>query len=129
MRESYDNLEIVSETGTIPNVPVLNIKEKILGKKFNLNLIYCSPKKSRELNKTYRDKDYPTNILTFPLSESEGEIYICRSVARAGYKEFDMSYAKFLTLLVVHGMLHLKGVDHGETMEKLEHDYTEKFYK
>ncbi len=129
MRESYDNLEIVSETGTIPNVPVLNIKEKILGKKFNLNLIYCSPNKSRELNRTYRDKDYPTNILTFPLSESEGEIYICRSVARAGHKEFDMSYAKFLTLLVVHGMLHLKGVDHGEAMEKLEHDYTEKFYK
>lgn len=129
MRESYDNLEIVSETGTIPNVPVLNIKEKILGKKFNLNLIYCSPKKSRELNNTYRGKDYPTNILTFPMSESDGEIYICRSIARKGYKEFDMSYDKFLTLLVVHGMLHLKGVDHGEAMEKLEHDYTEKFYK
>jgi ssRNA-specific RNase YbeY (16S rRNA maturation enzyme) len=95
MRESYDNLEIVSETGTIPNVPVLNIKEKILGKKFNVNLIYCSPKKSQELNKTYRDKDYPTNILTFPLSDTEGEIYICRSIARKGYKEFDMSYAKW----------------------------------
>ena len=129
MRESYNNLEIVSETGTIPNVPVLNIKEKILGKKFNLNLIYCGPKRSRELNKTYRDKGYATNILTFPLSDTEGEIYICKSVAKKGYKEFDMNYQKFLTLLVVHGMLHLKGVDHGEEMEKLEHAYTEKFYK
>lgn len=129
MRKSLHNVEIVSETGTIPNVPVLQIKEYILGKKFNLNLIFIGPKKALYLNKTYRQKDYIPNILTFPLDENNGEIYICRSVARKQYKDFDMNYEKYLTLLVVHGILHLKGHDHSSRMEELEDELTKKFYK
>ena len=49
--------------------------------------------------------------------------YICRSVARKQYKDFDMSYEKYPTLLVVHGILHLKGHDHS-TMEELEDELT-----
>jgi probable rRNA maturation factor len=123
------NLTIIRKNGKIPSLPFLAIKEKILGKKYDLTIVFCSPKESQERNKTYRDKDYPTNILSFPLSDTEGEIYISLSTVRKDFKKFDMSYQKFLHLLIVHGTLHLKGYDHGSTMEELEESNLEKFYR
>lgn len=123
------NLTIIRKRGPIPNLPFLSIKEKILGKKYDLTIIFCTPKESEERNATYRDKDYPTNILSFPLSKDEGEIYISLSTVRRDAKKFDMSYHKFLHLLTIHGILHLKGFDHGSTMEKLEDTYLHTFYK
>jgi probable rRNA maturation factor len=123
------NLTVVRKNGTLPSLPFLSIKEKLLGKKYDLTVIFCTPKESQEKNKTYRGKDYPTNILSFPLSETEGEIYISLSTARRDAKNFDMSYEKFLHLLFVHGCLHLKGHDHGSTMEELEDKYLKVFFK
>jgi rRNA maturation RNase YbeY len=123
------NLTVIRKNGTIPSLPFLSIKEKILGKQYDLTIIFCSPKESQERNKTYRDKDYPTNILSFPLSDKEGEIYISLSTVRKDFKKFDMSYQKFLHLLIVHGVLHLKGYDHGSTMEELEESNLKKFYR
>ena len=123
------NLTIIRKKGDIPDVPFLSIKEKILGKNYNLTIIFCTPKESQERNKVYRDKDYPTNILSFPLSKDEGEIYISLITVRRDAKKHDMSYQKFLHLLVIHGMLHLKGFDHGSTMEKLEDKYLNLFYR
>ena len=123
------NLTVIRKEGLLPNVPYLVIKEKLLGKKYNLTVIFCTPKESQERNKTYRDKDYPTNILSFPLGENEGEMYISLSTARKGAKKFDMSYRKFLHLLVIHGCLHLKGHAHGSTMEELEQTYLNTFFR
>ncbi len=128
LRELH-NLTLARKNGPIPVVPFLPIKEKILGKNYNLSIIFCSPLESRLKNKTYRDKDYPTNILSFPLSKDEGEIYISLSTARRDAKNFDMSYSKFLHLLVIHGCLHLKGRDHGSTMDNEEDEYLSKFYR
>lgn len=124
-----NNLTVIRKKGLIPSIPYLPIKEKILGKKYDLTIIFCSPKESQERNKIYRDKDYPTNILSFPLSQEEGEIYISLSTVRRDAKKFEMSYNKFLHLLVIHGILHLKGLDHGSTMEKLEDTYLNKFFR
>lgn len=123
------NLTVIRKNGIIPDVPFLPLKEKILGKNYDLTVVFCTPKESQERNNTYRNKDYPTNILSFPLSDSEGEIYISLSLVRSGAKNFEMSYDKFLHLLMIHGMLHLKGHDHGSTMEGLEDTYLDKFYK
>jgi probable rRNA maturation factor len=82
----------------------------------------------RTLNRTYRDKDYATNVLTFPLSEEPqlmGDIIICAPVvaaeAIAQNKPLEAHYAH----LTVHGILHLHGYDHeieaqAELMESLE---------
>jgi probable rRNA maturation factor len=123
------HLTVIRKQGPLPDVPFLLIKEKILGKSYDLTVVFCTPKESREKNKTYRGKDYPTNILSFPLSKDEGEIYISLSTARQDAKKFDMSYAEFLHLLFIHGVLHLKGHDHGSTMEELEEKYLRTFYK
>lgn len=126
--QEYKNLTILRKKGLIPSVPYLSIKEKILGKNYDLTIVFCTPKESKERNDVYRDKSYPTNILSFPLSKDEGEIYISLATVRRDAKKFEMSYAKFLHLLVIHGILHLKGLAHGSTMEKLEDKYLNLFY-
>lgn len=123
-----NNLTVIRKTGPLPPLPFLPIKEKICGKGYGLTVVFCSPQESRERNKVYRNKDYPTNILSFPLAENEGEIYISLSTARRDAKNFDMPYEKFLHLLLIHGCLHLIGLDHGSTMESLEDKYLGKFY-
>lgn len=124
----HKNLTIIRKKGEVPSVPFLSIKEKILGKNYDLTIVFCTPKESKERNGVYRDKDYPTNILSFPLSKNEGEIYISLSTVRRDAKKHDMSYPKFLHLLVIHGTLHLKGLTHGSTMEKLEDKYLQLYF-
>lgn len=123
------NITIIRKRGTLPDVPFLKIKETILSKSYTLTIIFCTPQESKELNKNHRGKDYPTNILSFPLGENEGEIYISLATVRRDTKKFNMSYQEFLHLLIVHGMLHLKGFDHGSTMEELEQQYCKKFFR
>lgn len=82
----------------------------------------------RMLNRTYRGKDYATNVLTFPLAEEPllmGDIILCAPVvateAQAQQKSPEAHYAH----LTIHGALHLQGYDHeidaqAEFMEMME---------
>lgn len=106
--------------GALPSVPFADIKKEILGEKYNLSLVFCGNRKSKELNKIYRDKDYPTNVLSFPLDKKNGEIFIAPSVAKKEASKFDKNYLDFVGFLFIHGLLHLKGMEHGSTMEKAE---------
>lgn len=127
MFKSFKNVEIVCKKGEIPNLPYLKIKNEILGEHFELNISFIGPTLALDLNKKYRNKDYIPNILTFPLDKNSGEIYICKSVAKKQYKDFELSYQNYLILLVIHGCLHLKGVEHGSIMEAKEHELTKKY--
>ncbi len=71
--------------------------------------------------------DRASNVLAFPLSKTSGEILLCRSTARSQCKDFFMDYPTFLTFLFIHGLLHLKGMDHGATMESEESRYMRRF--
>ncbi len=90
---------------------------------------------SRDLNATYRGKDRPTNVLSFPFeappglpdeaADHLGDLVICAPVVRreaaAQGKPEDAHWAH----MVVHGVLHLRGYDHieaheAELMEALE---------
>jgi len=69
----------------------------------------------RELNHTYRGKDYATNVLTFPLTEEPhlmGDIIICAPVVIKEAKEQKKSIEAHFAHLTVHGTLHLHGYDH-----------------
>lgn len=82
----------------------------------------------RALNLTYRNKDYATNVLTFPLSETPnlmGDIVICAPVVAREAKEQNKDLMAHFAHLTVHGILHLHGYDHeieaqAELMESLE---------
>ncbi len=82
----------------------------------------------RELNHIYRNKDYATNVLTFPLTEEPhlmGDIIICAPVVAKETKEQNKDLLAHYAHLTVHGILHLHGYDHetdaqAELMEGLE---------
>lgn len=104
------------------------IKNDILGKKYELSIALVSEKKSREFNKKYRHKDRPTNILSFALTKQNGEIILCPAVIKREAKNFGKNFEQFLGFLVIHGMLHLKGMKHSSTMEKTEEKYDKKYF-
>ncbi len=103
------------------------MKEAVLGKDYDLSWSFISSEKIKRLNLSYRNIDKPTDILSFPLSKKEGEIYICLAEARKEAKKFDRKYENFLRFLFIHGLAHLKGYDHGSTMESIEVKFRKKF--
>ena len=124
-----ENFSVINQTkGKLPSLPFLLIKEDILGKKYNLSLVFISKNKSKYLNNKYRGKNNPTNILSFPLSKNEGEILICPDVVKTELKKFSRTYRQLLRFLVIHGLLHLKGMEHSVTMEKAEEKYDQKYF-
>lgn len=85
------------------------------------------------MNKKHRKKDKPTDVLSFPLGDGNGDIFICLSIAKKEAKRENISIEAKLAQLTVHGFLHLLGHDHpddgvsgprlkrrGEIMLKLE---------
>lgn len=111
-----------------PRVPFVLIAEYILGKTFELSLCFIGDYKGRKLNKTYRDKTYNPNVLSFPLTKSSGEIFINPGVARKQCAKFDMNETQFIGFLFIHACLHLIGHAHGDTMEKKEQSIFNKFF-
>jgi probable rRNA maturation factor len=65
----------------------------------------------RTINREYLKHDYVTDVLTFDLSEGQGEIIICPQVALSNARFYQNSTAKELVLYVIHGILHLAGYD------------------
>ena len=96
------------------------LKNTVLGRQYELSLVFIDQKRSRELNKTYRKKNKPTNVLSFPLSKKSGEIFIDLVTSKSEAKKFGMSFTQFVKYLFIHGILHLKGMRHGATMENAE---------
>lgn len=81
----------------------------------------------RELNSAWRGKDKPTNVLSFPMAETEdlkaagegpelmlGDIVLARGVCAAEAQEKAIALEDHAAHLIVHGTLHLLGYDHGE---------------
>ncbi len=99
------------------------IKNDILGKKYELSIAFVTKKKSRELNNKYRKIDKATNVLSFALHKNAGELVLCKDVIKKETKSFGKTPRQFLGFLVIHGMLHLKGLKHGKIMEKEEEKY------
>ena len=124
-----DTLSVVRKTkGRLPSLPFEELKNTILGKKYELSIAFIRRNESKELNKTYRDKDYPTNILSFPISKTSGDIFINLEKVRLDAKLFEKSYDDFLLQIVIHGMVHLRGLDHGKEMDVLENKFWKKFF-
>ncbi len=68
----------------------------------------------RALNRAYRGKDYPTNVLSFVYEDEPvtGDLVICLPVVRREAKAQGKTLRAHLAHMVVHGMLHLQGYDH-----------------
>jgi len=107
----------------------------------NVSLAFVGPVTIRKMNKSYRGKDYVTDVLSFEEEpepgipeDSIGEIIICSRRADKQAKEFKHSWAREVLRLSLHGYLHLLGYDHiknkeAEAMEALELKILKQFHK
>ena len=103
------------------------IADAILGKRYVLSLVFIGKTRAASLNKTYRKKTYSPNVLSFPLDEKTGEIFICPQVAAREAAGHNLTPAGYVAFLFIHGCLHLKGHEHSDTMEQLEQRYLRQF--
>ena len=123
-----DNLVISNETRTkVPVVSYVEIKNAILGKKYELSLVFPNKKTATELHLDWKDKSGPANILSFPLDKNLGEIFISLDQAKTECKKFDRDYQNYVAFLFIHGCAHLKGYTHGHEMESYEKKIRAKF--
>jgi probable rRNA maturation factor len=107
----------------VPALPFLTLKEKVLGKKYVLSLVVVGDARAKSLNETYRRKSYIPNVLSFPIDENMGEIFINLKQAKREHRARGESFEYFVALLFVHSMLHLIGRAHGSTMESEEQKF------
>lgn len=105
----------------------LHMKNEVLGNKYDLSLVFVGNATSRKLNKTYRSKNKPTNVLSFSLAKNEGEIIMDLSKIKSEIKLFNRTFNNLIAYLFIHGLFHLKGARHSSTMERKEAAIRRKF--
>ena len=85
---------------------------------------YVGEAESRRLNRQFRGKDYATNVLSFPYSAKplEGDLVICAPVVAREAREQEKALRAHHAHMLVHGLLHLAGLDHehGREAERME---------
>lgn len=106
--------------GKVPRVPYKPIAEAVFGNNFELSLVVCGDDLAQRMNVTYRKKFYKPNVLSFPISKKEGEIFLNVRCAERDSVRYSVPLAERLALLFVHGCYHLKGLSHGRIMEEHE---------
>ena len=127
-----------------------------------LSMLFVDEEVMADLNKRFHGKDGPTDVLAFPIDDEPieggrspdsggtgpgsnngeptdlpmmlGDVVVCPEVAFRNAPEHAGTYDDELALLIVHGILHLLGMDHledeeAEVMEKREQELLDRFYR
>jgi probable rRNA maturation factor len=120
------NLQVYSRDSSINKIAVHKLISS-LKKEFSLSISFLSisfikSSELREINRNYLNHDYETDIITFNYSKKkkdiDGEILISFEEAKRNAKKFRVSYAKELSRLVIHGILHLLKFDDNNRKNK-----------
>jgi probable rRNA maturation factor len=107
------------------------LKEEGIKKDYTLEVVLLGQRKMRSINKRYMGTNRVTDVLSFPFLEvakttkrdlqfiepketekSLGEILLCPSKIKRNAKKFKKGFKEELTLVFIHGILHLLGYDH-----------------
>lgn len=99
------------------------LKDEILGKNYDLSLVFIEENLMKKLHKAHLKKDGATTVLSFPLSAVSGEIFLCPAFIRKESKKYNLDFKIYFKKLYIHGLLHLKGMEHGKNMEKEEEKF------
>ena len=100
----------------------------------NISVAFVDKAEIKKLNRKFRQKNKPTDVLSFALNEKDifGEIIICPEVVKENAKKYKVSVKSEILKVFVHGILHLCGYDHeksekeAEEMEKKQEKYLSK---
>ena len=110
-------------------------KENLQNSNLILTITLTTPQNIKKLNKTYRNIDRATDVLSFPVFEKQelenkikmqdfnfedmlGDIVISIEQVQEQAKEYEHSFERELSYMVVHGFYHLMGYDHIEEQDK-----------
>jgi len=108
-------------------------KEEMLDENLYINVILTNPENIKKINKEHRNIDKETDVLSFPMFEKEeleslklnhlevlGDIVISIERVKAQAEEYNHSFERELSYMLVHGFYHLMGYDHMEEKDKKE---------
>jgi rRNA maturation RNase YbeY len=109
-----------------PVFPYIKIAQAILPS-WDISLVFCGETRAKKLNIALRNKSYIPNVLSYESGKNSGEILICLPVAKKQAQSYGVSYPHFVVFLFIHGLLHLKGLPHGHTMERHEKIFLKRF--
>ncbi|HVU06359.1 MAG TPA: rRNA maturation RNase YbeY [Candidatus Paceibacterota bacterium] len=121
-------LSIINKTkGTLPRVPFADMKDAVLGPDYDLSLAFVGDEESRQISIRTKNKDYIPNVLSFELGPDSGEVFINPLEAGRQAPQFDREPSNMIAYLFIHALCHLKGLDHGATMERTEARFRKEF--
>jgi probable rRNA maturation factor len=92
-----------------------------------LSISFVDDARIQELNRRYLGRDRPTNVLAFSMREGDfpslhphvlGDVIISVDTARRQSNRFGLSHTETIVLLMIHGILHLLGFEHGGTKKR-----------
>jgi probable rRNA maturation factor len=134
----HSSILIIHRNGTTVRIPVSRLRSIIsnvyqqekIGIARKTHCICCSDYFIRKLNKTYRNRDKVTDVLSFPFNDGDllGEIYISVRRTEIQAHRYGVHFNEEFVRLFTHGLLHLAGYDHikesdGLLMERNEMKY------
>lgn len=134
---NYNNIEENEEYNKIINTVVKRCfeEEGLDNIKIYINIILTNPEEIKRINKEYRNIDKETDVLSFPMFQKEeieelikkkenivtdilGDVVISIPRVYEQAEEYNHSFERELSYMVVHGFYHLMGYDHMEEEEK-----------
>lgn len=112
-------------------------EEKLEDAKLSITITLTTPENIRRINKTYRNIDKATDVLSFPIFEKDelasklenedfnyedilGDIIISIERVEEQAKEYEHSFERELSYMLVHGFYHLMGYDHIQEEDKIQ---------
>lgn len=95
-------------------VLLLQRKGYSLEAKKSLTLVFLNPPAAKKINFQFRKKNYPTDVLSFESldPQSFGELILCPQVLKKQASEHGLSFRDEGLYMILHGILHLLGMDH-----------------
>jgi len=125
------DLQIACKNNKIPTEDQfqlwVNTALKPYNKSFELTVRIVELQESQQLNQQYRDKDKPTNVLSFPFEVPDGieldllgDLVVCASVVEQEAQQQNKTIQSHWAHMIIHGCLHLLGYDHISELEAQE---------
>src|SRR5690554_6778327 len=99
---------------------IAGIYSKTIGE---ITYIFCDDDKILEVNRQYLNHDYYTDIITFDYSEGDkisGDIFISLDTVKTNSQKYNTDYQEELYRVIIHGVLHLCGLDDKSEADSIE---------
>lgn len=95
-------------------IMLLQRKGYLLQSQKSLTLVFLNPPAAKKINFQFRKKNYPTDVLSFESMDPQsfGELILCPQVLKKQALEHGLSFRDEGLYMIIHGILHLLGMDH-----------------